>query len=126
MPGTIANLLLSAVSLEHFYITYIEMFAWNTPRTNKIFGLHKDPAFAAHPKSAILAGNQGLYNAFLAVGAAWAVSHSDQAVGVQLGTFFASCVSVAAIYGGLTSSPRIMLVQGLPAYLALGALWLGL
>jgi putative membrane protein len=38
--------------------------------------------------------------------------------------FFLGCVIVAGLYGGLTVSRRILVVQALPAALALGAVLL--
>jgi putative membrane protein len=36
--------------------------------------------------------------------------------------FFASCVLIAGVYGGLTVTRRILLIQALPAVLALIAI----
>jgi putative membrane protein len=33
--------------------------------------------------------------------------------------FFLICVAVAAVYGGITAKKSILLVQGLPAFIAL-------
>jgi putative membrane protein len=41
-----------------------------------------------------------------------------------VGTFFLSCVALAGAFGAATVSPRILLVQSVPAALALAALWL--
>jgi putative membrane protein len=38
-------------------------------------------------------------------------------------TFFLGCVVVAGDFGAATVSPRIFLVQALPALLALAAIW---
>jgi putative membrane protein len=40
-------------------------------------------------------------------------------VGTQIQLFFLGCVIVAAIYGGFTAKRSILLVQGLPALIAL-------
>jgi putative membrane protein len=112
----LALILVGLVIVEHVYIMVMEMFLWTTPRVRKTFGTSE--AFAA--ESAPLAANQGLYNGFLAAGLIWGLIAGQQ--GVM--TFFLACVMVAAIYGGITSSPRITLVQGLPALLATLALWL--
>lgn len=114
---TISVILTAVVAIEHVYILILEMFLWTTPRARKAFGTNQ--AFAESTKS--LAANQGLYNGFLAAGLFWALFHSDAAVGHQLQLFFLGCVLVAAIYGGLTAKRSILLVQGLPALLALAA-----
>ena len=103
------------VALEHWYILYLEMFAWTTPRVRRTFGT--TPEFAEASKA--LAANQGLYNGFLAAGLVWGLVHPDRAVGVQIQLFFVICVCVAAIYGGITAKRSILYVQGGPALLAL-------
>jgi len=112
--------LVAIVALEHVYILYLEMFAWTKPSTRKAFGISKEEA----ETSKVLAANQGLYNGFLAAGLAWGLLHPDASIGEQIQLFFVSCVAVAAIYGGLTANKRILLVQGMPALLALAALLL--
>ncbi len=113
--ATISRILVALVGLEHLYILYLEMFLWTTPTALKAFGTTQQ--FAQESKS--LAANQGLYNGFLAAGLFWAVVHPDPATGHQLQLFFLSCVLVAAIYGGVTVKRSILVVQGLPAFVAL-------
>ena len=112
----VASILVIAVALLHAYFLVLEMFLWQTPRGRRTFGT--DEAFAA--RSATLAANQGLYNGFLAAGLAWGVLASDP-VAFQVKVFFLGCVIVAGIYGGFTVSRRILLVQALPAAVALAA-----
>jgi putative membrane protein len=113
--ATISKILVALVGLEHLYILYLEMFLWTTPSALKAFGTTQ--AFAEASK--VLAANQGLYNGFLAAGLFWGVVHPDPAIGHQLQLFFLSCVLVAAIYGSLTVKRSILLIQGLPALVAL-------
>jgi putative membrane protein len=112
----VASILVIAVALLHAYFLVLEMFLWQTPRGRRTFGT--DEAFAA--RSATLAANQGLYNGFLAAGLAWGVVAADP-VGFQAKVFFLGCVIVAGVYGGLTVSRRILLVQAIPAVVALAA-----
>jgi putative membrane protein len=111
----ISKILVAVVALEHFYILYLEMFLWTTPTGRKSFGTTQE--FANESKT--LAANQGLYNGFLAVGLVWGILHPDPAVGRQIQLFFLACVLVAGVYGGLTVKRSILLVQGLPALIAL-------
>lgn len=115
---TLAKILVALVGLEHVYILVLEMFLWTTPRALRSFGT--TPEFAQASKA--LAANQGLYNGFLAAGLFWSLLHPDPAFGHQLSLFFLACVLVAAVYGGLTAKRSILLVQGLPALIALIAL----
>lgn len=118
---TLAKVLVALVAIEHIYILILEMFLWTKPRTIKVFGL--TPEFAKKTKA--LAANQGLYNGFLAAGLFWGLSHNNLAVGFQLQVFFLLCIIIAAIYGSLTVNKSIILIQGLPAIVALMALMFG-
>jgi putative membrane protein len=77
-----------------------------------------DQAFA--DRSAALAANQGLYNAFLVAGLAWGLIAADP-VGFQVTVFFLACVIVAGLYGAATVNRRILIVQAVPAAIALAA-----
>jgi putative membrane protein len=115
MLTVLSTILVGLVALEHVYILYLEMFAWTTPRVRRMFGT--TPEIARDSK--VLAANQGLYNGFLAAGLFWGLIHPNAIIGSQIQLFFLGCVIVAAIYGGLTARRSILLVQGLPALLAL-------
>lgn len=115
MLAVFQKIVVGLVAVEHLYILYLEMFAWTTPRTRRIFGTN--PAFAQESRP--LAANQGLYNGFLAVGLLWGIVHPQPDVGLQIQLFFLLCVVVAALYGGLTVKRSILLVQGGPALLGL-------
>ncbi|PIU00923.1 MAG: DUF1304 domain-containing protein [Bdellovibrionales bacterium CG10_big_fil_rev_8_21_14_0_10_45_34] len=115
----IRNFLLSGVAILHIYFLILEMFLWTKPTGRKIFRMTQEQA----KDRAVLAANQGLYNGFLAAGLIWAIFHPDSQVSKQLALFFLICILVAAIYGGYSVSRRILLVQGIPALLALIAAW---
>ena len=111
---TIAAILVAIVAAIHVYIVILEMFLWRTPRGLKSFGTTQ--AFA--DESATLAANQGLYNGFLVAGLVWGLVASDP-VGFQVKVFFLACVIVAGVYGAATVSRRILVVQAVPAAVAL-------
>lgn len=115
----IAKVLVGLIAVEHIYILCLEMFLWTTPRTMKAFGTTAQ--FAEESKT--LAANQGLYNGFLAAGLIWSLVAAPD-IGRQVALFFVCCVLVAGVYGGLTATSRILLIQALPALLALIALML--
>ncbi|MBU6120899.1 DUF1304 domain-containing protein [Hymenobacter siberiensis] len=96
------------------------MFAWTT-RGPKTFRSLRPELFAP---TKVLAANQGLYNGFLAAALIWALLIADPIWHRNVGAFFLSCVVVAGIYGALTADGRILLVQTVPALLALAALLL--
>jgi putative membrane protein len=111
----LAFILVALVALEHVYILVLEMFLWTKPKAMKVFGLTQQEAV----NTKMVAANLGLYNGFLAAGLIWGLSHPNPAIGAQVQTFFLLCVLVAAIYGCVTAKKSIIVVQGLPALIAL-------
>lgn len=117
----LSQLLIALVALEHLYILWLEMFAWET-RGKKVFrGALRDDLFAP---TKVMAANQGLYNGFLAAGLIWSLLIADPAWSRNVAVFFLACVAVAGAYGALTASRKIFFVQALPALLALAVLLL--
>lgn len=108
----IGAILTALVGLLHVYVLVLEMFLWTSERGRKAFGTTPDFAEATR----VLAANQGLYNGFLAAGLFWGVLLGDAGDAIKF--FFLGCVAVAGLYGGLTSSRRILLIQTVPAVLA--------
>jgi putative membrane protein len=115
----LANVVVAFVALLHVYILVLEMFLWDKPAGLRAFGQTQ----AAATASKVLAGNQGLYNGFLAAGLAWGLSLGGAGTGVKV--FFLSCVLVAGVYGSVTASRKILWLQGLPAAVGLGLLLAG-
>ncbi|AZO11076.1 MULTISPECIES: DUF1304 domain-containing protein [unclassified Mesorhizobium] len=115
----IGSILVGLVALIHCCIVYLEIVLWDTPRGHKAFKLKPDFASA----SKVLAANQGLYNGFLAAGLIWGLYLG--AAGFQIEIFFLLSVAVAGLYGAATVSRKILLIQTVPAVLAIVALWLG-
>jgi putative membrane protein len=111
----IANTLVALVAALHVYFLILEMFLWTKPLGLKTFRQSLEKA----TDSAVLAANQGLYNGFLAAGLVWGLLQGVAAFAFQIKIFFLICVIVAGIYGAVTVSRRILLVQALPAAIAL-------
>ncbi len=111
----LANVLTGLVALIHVYILVLEMFLWDTARGRRAFGTTE--AFAKESK--VLAANQGLYNGFLAAGLIWGIWLGDAGDPVKI--FFLFCVAVAGVYGAATVGIRILLIQTVPALIALAA-----
>jgi putative membrane protein len=99
------------VATLHLWFLILEMFLWTKPLGLKTFGTTRE--FAQTTK--ILAANQGLYNGFLSAGLYWSLWRTDH---VSI-FFFLICVILAGIYGGLTADRKIILVQAMPAVVAL-------
>ena len=110
----VANVLVGLVALIHLFVVVLEMALWTTKRGRKVFGL--TPEFAK--ETAVLAANQGLYNAFLVAGLVYGLVAPDP-VGYAFTAFFLICVIVAGAYGAATANKRILFVQAGPAAVAL-------
>lgn len=106
-----SRLLVLMVALEHVGFLVLEMFLWNRPEGQRIFAL--TPEFTAG--TAALAANQGLYNGFLAAGLFWGALSNRRDIQI----FFLVCVVMAGVFGGLSAKPAILVIQGLPALIAL-------
>ena len=109
----VAGVLIGLVAALHLYFLVLEMFLWTTPTGRRVFGLDADFA----EQSRVLAANQGLYNGFLAAGLVWGLVSGRADVRV----FFLFCVIVAGVYGAATVNRRILVVQAVPAAVALVA-----
>ena len=108
-----AQIATAAVALIHVYIVVLEMVLWENPAGRRAFGTTAEDARTMR----VMAANQGLYNGFLVAGLVWGLSMGREGTAVTV--FFLACVLVAGLYGGATVSRKILLVQALPAAVAL-------
>jgi len=108
-----ARIAVVVVALLHVWFLVLEMFLWTKPLGLRTFGQSAEDA----ERTRVLAANQGLYNGFLAAGLFWGASVGD--AGRPIDVFFLACVLVAGLYGGATASRSILIVQALPALVAL-------
>lgn len=117
----IAKIVIGIVALEHLYILWIEMFAWET------IGKKTFRALPRHlfPETKALAANQGLYNGFLAAGLIWSLLISDPVWYRNVALFFLGCVAVAGIFGAVTAARSIFYKQALPALIGIVLVLLG-
>lgn len=115
MIEILASVFTAIVAVEHIYILWLEMFAWETAGKRAFKSIPKH-LFA--PTKA-MAANQGLYNGFLAAGLFWTFLISDSEWQSNIRIFFLLCVVVAGIYGALTASRKIFVMQAVPAIVAL-------
>jgi putative membrane protein len=119
---TAGEIIIGIVALEHFYILWLEMFAWET-RGRKVFkGALSGDLFKP---TKVLAANQGLYNGFLAAGLTWTFFISNDIWKSNISIFFLSCVIIAGIYGAVTASKKIFFLQALPAIIAMAFVIIG-
>ena len=108
------NILVAFVALEHVGFLVLEMFLFKSPAGRRIF--RTTPEYAA--QAAPLAANQGLYNGFLAAGLFWSLC-APTCSPDHCGSSSSPASSSPRSSGAATVSRRILVVQGLPALLAL-------
>lgn len=113
MLSSLSQALIVFIAVLHSLIAAVEMFCWKLPAVHRRMGFRLEEAH----KSAPLMANQGLYNGFLAAGLFW--SATAGARGTELAGFFLGCVFIAGVFGAITARWTILLVQTLPAALAL-------
>lgn len=116
--------LLGAIAAIHFVVAYKEIFDWEASARDVIKMSEEEARLSAR-----VGRNQGLSNAFLAAGAAWAAVDwwlRGPTAGRPLATFFAACVLAAGLYGWKTFDRHrgFLIKQSLPAAATLGAVWL--
>lgn len=111
--ATIASAVVVLVAALHACFLVLEMFLWDKPVGLGVFRQSRERAL----ETKVLAANQGLYNGFLAAGLLWGVARGTD--GVDVTVFFLSCVIIAGVFGAMTVSRRIFVVQALPALLGL-------
>ena len=115
---TLAKLMIGLIALIHLGILYLEMFAWNTLGPQ----VFKSLAPELFGPTTNIAANQGLYNGFLAAGLIWSLIISDKVWQGRVAMFFLLCVMIAGLYGAATVSVTILLVQSVPAAIAIALL----
>lgn len=112
----IATIVAVLVALEHFFILWLEMFNADSDMAATAFGVPRD--LLRKPEVQTLFKNQGLYNGFLAVGILFSLFVIPAVASAGATLFFLACILVAAVYGSVTASKSIIVVQGLPALIA--------
>ncbi|EKW99157.1 DUF1304 domain-containing protein [Ligilactobacillus saerimneri] len=110
----LVKILGTLVALEFFYIMYLETFATTSAKTAQVFQMKVSEL--QRPTVNTLFKNQGIYNGLLAVLILLAlyVFVSKVAVMILMGY-----IILVALYGSVTSNPKIIVMQGGLAILTL-------
>ncbi|MCZ0891044.1 DUF1304 family protein [Ligilactobacillus saerimneri] len=110
----LVKILGTLVALEFFYIMYLETFATTSAKTAQVFQM--EVSELQRPTVNTLFKNQGIYNGLLAVLILLAlyVFVSKVAVMILMGY-----IILVALYGSVTSNPKIIMMQGGLAILTL-------
>lgn len=111
--------LATLVAVEFLYIMYLEAFATTSEKTAQVFGMPVEELGRDSVRT--LFKNQGIYNGLVAVMVLVSVYlFASLPVIIMLMCF----IILVALYGSLTSNPRIILMQGGLAILTLlSAIW---
>lgn len=114
----LANAFAIVVALLHVVFMVFETFLWTTPGVRKRFGQTAEQA----ETTKVLAANQGVYNGALAAALIYSVVTAQAATTTVLLAF----VVVVGLYGGYSAKRSILVLQALPAAIALALVQLGM
>ncbi len=110
----ITTVLATLVALEFLYIFYLETIATTSDKTSKVFGMTREEL--SRKSVTTLFRNQGVYNGLISVLILIAVF----AFASKIAVICLMCyIILVALYGSLTSNPKIILMQGGLAILTL-------
>lgn len=107
--------LVALIAALHLYIAWFEMFAW-TSRGPKVFDTFPPELFEPTVQ---LAANQGIYNAFLAVGLIWSLLIKDPKWQFNIAVCFLLFVATAGVVVAVTVEISTGIPQFVPAAMAL-------
>lgn len=114
----LANAFAIVVALLHVVFMVFETFLWTTPNVRRRFGQTAEQA----ETTKVLAANQGVYNGALAAALIYSVVTAQAATTTVLLAF----VVVVGLYGGYSAKRSILVLQALPAAIALALVQLGM
>ncbi|MEH2281449.1 MAG: DUF1304 domain-containing protein [Nostoc sp.] len=109
----VATITVTFVAFVHILISIVEMFFWKNPVVYQRFGFTADVASQVAP----IVKNAGLYNGFIAAGLIWGAFTKSDFLSIRV--FFLVCVVIAGIFGALTLKRTTLVLQTLPASIAL-------
>ncbi len=112
---TVGLVLVALIAVLQLYIAWFEMFAW-TSRGPKVFDTFPPELFE---QTIQLAANQGIYNAFLAVGLVWSLFIKEEKWQFNIAVCFLVFVAVAGVVAAMTVALKSGLPQFIPASIAL-------
>ena len=113
-------LFIAVIAALHFYIAWFEIFSWTT-RGPKVFTDFPKELF---DQTIQMAANQGIYNAFLAAGLIWSLLIKDLKWQANVATCFLLFVAIAGVFGAATVTTKTLVIQTIPALIALALLLL--
>jgi putative membrane protein len=115
----LATVLIAAIAVLHAWFVLLETVLFKT-RGRRVFGLSAEKAEIMAPAMS----NQGCYNGFLVAALLLGLLYPEPAVARAFAVYGLSCVAVAGIWGAATVKRSILVIQALPAVLAVALLLL--
>ncbi|MGF2384998.1 DUF1304 domain-containing protein [Lentilactobacillus otakiensis] len=117
MLNLISDIFVVLVGIEALFIMGFEMFGSQSKAAQKAF--NASASYLAIPETKASMANQGLYNGFIGVGILVGRFLFPANAVYPILLLFIGFVVVAAIFGAITVSRRILLTQGAPAIISL-------
>ncbi|WP_138497874.1 DUF1304 domain-containing protein [Nostoc sp. PA-18-2419] len=112
----ITQILVVIIGIIHVSLAFVEIF-FAAFFLQTRFCFPAEIAIQAEP----IVKNAGIYNSFIAAGLLW--SAFDTTNQKPLRIFFLVCVIVAGIFGAITLKPTTLIIQTVPALIALVLVW---
>lgn len=113
-----ADGILFFILVLHLYIVLLETVFFGT-RGYRVFGFLREHIPLLKPAVA----NQGCYNGFLVVALGLGLFYPVPEIAAAFRVYGLVCVAVAGVFGALTVKRSIIVVQTVPALLALAAFY---
>lgn len=115
------EILVILIGIEHIGIMFLEMFGSSAAQASA-FNMRLE--FVHEPNAKVALGNQGIYNGALGVILILTIFLFSGTTQTMVLTLLLGYIIIVAIYGGLTATKKIWLIQLLPAVIVMTLLWL--
>lgn len=100
------------IGIIHTGLAVGEIF-FSVPLLVSRFNFAQEVAIQANP----IVQNAGIYNSFIAAGLFWSAFNIQNSKALSI--FFLICVIIAGIFGAITLRPTTLIIQTIPALIAL-------
>ncbi|MBE8967522.1 DUF1304 domain-containing protein [Nostocales cyanobacterium LEGE 12452] len=117
MP-TSATISILLVAVIHIAISIVKSSLWQNPSVYQRLDFTAEIATKVAP----IVQNVGLYNSFIAAGLIWGAFAKSNSLRIRI--FFLVCIIIAGVFGALTLRWTTLVLQTLPAFIALALVWL--
>lgn len=104
------------IGIIHAVLAFVEIF-FGAFLLKTRFDFPLEIAMQAEP----IVRNAGIYNSFIAAGLLWSAFDTTNPKALRI--FFLTCVTVAGIFGAVTLKPTTLVIQTIPAIIALLLVW---